>query len=150
MPEVEIISPFDGEAVELERVPDPVFAEKMAGDGIALIPKGDLVVAPVSGILTKIFPGGHAFVVSTAIGAEILVHIGLDTYDLKGHGYTIIAQESQVVAAGDPIIHFDRNEIERLGKNLISPVISIGAGTIIRRRAGIVHAGKDILFFLKL
>lgn len=150
MAEEIIISPFDGEAMDLTFVPDPIFAQKMVGDGMAIIPNGNVAVAPVSGILTKVFPGGHAFVISTLTGADILVHIGLDTVELKGRGFTIITDEGLAIQAGTPVVHFNRSEIEQLGKSLICPIISIGEGTIIRRHAGTVRAGESELFVIAL
>jgi sugar PTS system EIIA component len=150
MADIEILSPFDGEAVELDQVPDPVFAQKMAGDGMAIKPRGEVAVAPVEGILVKVFPGGHAFVVSTPTGVDILVHVGLDTVELKGQGFTIVTPEGQTVQAGTPVVRFNQPEIERLGRNLISPIISISEGTVTRRNSGMVRAGKDVLFVVTI
>src|SRR5579859_2754482 len=141
MAKIEVLAPLDGTVVDLESVPDEVFAQKMAGDGVAIDPSGQLAVAPVAGELVKLFPGGHAFGISSAGDVELIVHLGLDTIELKGQGFENIATEGQVVHAGNPIVRFDRAAIERLGKVMLSPVVSSGAGTIISRATGKVRAG---------
>jgi len=149
MVEIVVLAPLDGTVVELESVPDEVFAQKMAGDGVAIDPSGQVAVAPVAGELVKLFPGGHAFGISTSDGFELIVHIGLDTVELKGDGFENIATEGQLVQAGTPIVRFDRATIERKGKVMLSPVVSSGSGTIVRRASGVVRAGQDILFVLQ-
>ena len=150
MAEIHVLAPLDGTVVDLESVPDEVFAQKMAGDGVAIDPSGQLAVAPVTGDLVKLFPGGHAFGIATAEGVELIVHIGLDTVELKGEGFGNIATEGQQVQAGTPIVRFDRAAIERTGKVMLSPVVSSGAGTIVRRATGTVRAGRDVLFTLEI
>jgi PTS system glucose-specific IIA component len=150
MTQVQILAPLDGKVVELENVPDEVFAQKMAGDGVAIDPSGQVAVAPVSGTLVKLFKGGHAFGISTPEGVDIIVHIGLDTVELKGQGFQNIATEGQQIKAGTPIVRYDRPTIERLGKVMLSPVVSSGAGTVIRRSSGTVRAGKDVLFVVEV
>lgn len=150
MTEIHILAPLDGTVVELENVPDEVFAQKMAGDGVAIDPSGRVAVAPVSGDLVKLFPGGHAFGISTSDGVELIVHIGLDTVELKGQGFENIASEGQQVQAGTPIVRFDRATVERTGKVMLSPVVSSGAGTVVRRASGTVRAGRDVLFVLEV
>jgi len=150
MAKIEVLAPLDGTVVDLESVPDEVFAQKMAGDGVAIDPSGRVAVAPVTGNLVKLFPGGHAFGISTGDGVELIVHIGLDTVELKGEGFENIATEGQVVQAGVPIVRFDRATVERRGKVMLSPVVSSGAGTIVRRASGTVRAGRDVLFVLEV
>lgn len=150
MTEIHVLAPIDGTVVALENVPDQVFAQKMVGDGVAIDPSGQLAVAPVAGNLVKLFPGGHAFGISTKEGVELIVHIGLDTVELNGEGFENIAREGQKVKAGTPIVRFDRATIERTGKVILSPVVSSGNGTIVRRASGTVRAGRDILFVLQV
>jgi len=150
MAKIDVLAPLDGTVVDLESVPDEVFAQKMAGDGVAIAPSGQLAVAPVTGDLVKLFPGGHAFGIAMNGGVELIVHIGLDTVELKGEGFENIATEGQVVKAGTPIVRFDRATIERAGKVMLSPVVSSGAGTIVRRASGMVRAGRDVLFVLEV
>jgi len=150
MAEIDVLAPLDGTVVELESVPDEVFAQKMVGDGLAIDPSGAVAVAPVSGTLVKLFPGGHAFGIATSDGVELIVHLGLDTIELKGEGFENLAVEGQVVSAGMPIVRFDRAVIERMGKVMVSPVVSTGSGTIVYCAAGVVQAGRDVLFVLKV
>ena len=150
MAEVYVLAPIDGTVVDLENVPDEVFAQKMVGDGLAIDPSGAVAVAPVAGDLVKLFPGGHAFGIAMSNGVELIVHLGLDTIELKGQGFQNIATEGQAVQAGDPIVRFDRATVERLGKEMISPVVSSGEGTITRRASGTVKAGRDVLFVLEI
>lgn len=150
MATIEVLAPLDGMVVDLERVPDEVFAQKMAGDGVAIDPSGEIAVAPVAGNLVKLFPGGHAFGIATDNGVELIVHIGLDTIELQGQGFENIAIEGQQVQAGTPIVRFDRTMVERLGKVILSPVVSSGAGRILRRASGTVRAGRDVLFVLEV
>jgi len=150
MTKIDVLAPLDGKVVELENVPDEVFAQKMAGDGVAIAPSGEVAVAPISGTLAVLFPGGHAFGISTEDGVELIVHIGLDTVELKGQGFQNIATQGQAVQAGTPIVRFDRATVERLGKEMISPVVSSGSGTIVHRASGTVRAGHDVLFVLEV
>ncbi|HLJ33232.1 MAG TPA: PTS glucose transporter subunit IIA [Ktedonobacteraceae bacterium] len=150
MAKIEVLAPLDGIVVPLEDVPDEVFAQKMAGDGVAIDPSGGVAVAPVTGNLVKLFPGGHAFGISMSGDVELIVHIGLDTVELKGQGFENIATEGQKVRAGTPIVRFDRATIEHTGKVMLSPVVSSGAGTIVRRASGTVRAGRDVLFVLEV
>lgn len=150
MAKIHVLAPLDGMVVDLESVPDEVFAQKMAGDGVAIDPSGGLAVAPVTGDLVKLFPGGHAFGISTAGDVELIVHIGLDTVELKGEGFENIASEGQKVQAGTPIVRFNRATVEHRGKVMLSPIVSSGAGTIVQRASGTVRAGRDILFVLEV
>ena len=150
MAEIPVLAPLDGLVIELEQVPDEVFAQKMVGDGLAIDPQGAVAVAPISGKLIKLFPGGHAFGIAAEQGIELIVHLGLDTIELEGEGFTRIATEGQMVRMGEPIVRFDRLTIERTGKVMLSPVVSTGEGTITRRTSGTVKAGQDILFVLNV
>lgn len=150
MAKIHVLAPLDGTVVDLEAVPDEVFAQKLAGDGVALDPSGNIAVAPIAGTLVKLFPGGHAFGIAARDGIELIVHLGLDTIELKGQGFENLASEGQEVKAGTPIVRFDRPTIERAGKVMLSPVVSSGAGTVVRRASGTVQAGRDILFVLEV
>lgn len=147
---IHVLAPLDGTVIDLESVPDEVFALKMAGDGAAIDPTGKVALAPVAGQLVKLFRGGHAFGIAAAQGVELIVHLGLDTVELEGKGFEKIAVEGQTVRAGDPIVSFDRATIEAAGKVILSPVVSPGNGRIVQRASGTVRAGQDILFTLEV
>ncbi|GCE49250.1 PTS system glucose-specific IIA component [Thermosporothrix hazakensis] len=150
MAEIRVLAPIDGTVVELENVPDEVFAQKMAGDGVAIDPSGNTAVAPISGTLVKLFDTGHAFGMATGEGAELIVHIGIDTVELEGEGFSKIATEGQQVQAGTPVVTFNRATIERNGKAAVCPIVSSGVGKVIYRASGTVRAGKDVLFILEV
>lgn len=118
-----IISPADGDVIALSDVPDEVFSQKMAGDGIALIPRSNTFIAPVAGTITKIFATNHAFSIQTKLGTEVMVHIGLDTVELQGEGFKRLAQEGESVTAGKPIVSADLEFIESKGKEIVTPVV---------------------------
>ncbi|MDA9556261.1 PTS glucose transporter subunit IIA [Vibrio sp.] len=124
---INIIAPLSGEIVNIEDVPDVVFAEKIVGDGIAIKPTGDKMVAPVNGTIGKIFETNHAFSIESEDGIELFVHFGIDTVELKGEGFNRIAEEGQEVKAGDTIIEFDLAKLEALqeakGKSTLTPVV---------------------------
>jgi glucose-specific phosphotransferase system IIA component len=119
-----ILAPISGEAVPLSEVPDEVFATGVAGQGVAIVPSGSGdAVAPVSGRLVKLFEGGHAFGIETADGIEMIVHIGLDTVEMEGGGFTKLAAEGDDVEAGQPIVRYDLEAIVGAGYDPITPVV---------------------------
>ncbi len=130
-----ITSPLRGWATTLDSVPDPVFAQRMMGDGVAIQPLGDTVVAPFDGEVVTLHDAGHAVSLRSAEGAEVLIHIGLDTVMLKGEGFTPLVAIGQTVARGDPLIRFDLDAVALAATSLITPVIVTNAEafTISRR-----------------
>lgn len=121
--ELNLVAPVSGKTLPLSEVPDPVFAQKMAGDGLAIIPEDDLIVAPVDGELILIFSTKHAFAMKTDDGIEVLVHIGLDTVTLNGEGFEQLIEAGKRVKAGTPIIKINREFIKSKDLSLISPVL---------------------------
>ncbi|WP_313127582.1 PTS sugar transporter subunit IIA [Proteiniclasticum ruminis] len=118
-----LVAPISGKTVDITTVPDAVFAEKMAGDGLAIDPTGDTVVAPADGELTMLFGTKHAFGMTLGKGVQILVHIGLDTVSLNGEGFTALKNQGDMVKKGEPIVKIDRELIQGKGLSLITPVI---------------------------
>ena len=118
-----LVAPNSGKTVDITTVPDAVFAEKMAGDGLAIDPTGDTVVAPADGELTMLFGTKHAFGMTLDKGVQILVHIGLDTVSLNGEGFTALKNQGDMVKKGEPIVKIDRELIQGKGLSLITPVI---------------------------
>ncbi len=121
--EVEIYAPISGEIVNIEDVPDVVFSEKIVGDGIAVRPIGNKIVAPVDGVIGKIFETNHAFSMESKEGVELFVHFGIDTVELKGEGFTRIAQEGQSIKRGDTVIEFDLPLLESKAKSVLTPIV---------------------------
>lgn len=118
-----LVAPISGKTVDITTVPDAVFAEKMAGDGLAIDPTGDTVVAPADGELTMLFGTKHAFGMTLDKGVQILVHIGLDTVSLNGEGFTALKNQGDMVKKGEPIVKIDRELIQSKGLSLITPVV---------------------------
>ncbi|MGL4712253.1 MAG: PTS glucose transporter subunit IIA, partial [Shewanella sp.] len=104
---IKVYAPVSGDIVAIEKVPDVVFAEKIVGDGIAIAPKGELILAPIDGTIAKIFETNHAFSIESPQGLELFVHFGVGTVELRGKGFKRLAQEGQEVKVGDPILSFD-------------------------------------------
>ncbi len=143
-----IYAPVDGIIVPLEEVPDPVFAEKTVGEGVALIPAGDTLRAPADGYIGSIPPANHAFTMLALDGLEIFVHLGIDTVNLKGEGFTRIAEPGARVKKGDVVIRFDLDAIKDKVPSVITPVVvsnleEFGPMTCSK---GMVRAGEDVLF----
>ena len=107
-----IKAPLDGFIFPLEQVPDPVFSQKMVGDGISIDPTGQLLCAPCDGLILQVHRAGHAVTLTTAAGLELMIHIGLDTVQLKGEGFTPKVAQGQAVKTGDPLIEFDADLLE--------------------------------------
>ena len=118
-----LVSAVAGKSIPLSEVPDPVFAQKMAGDGIAIDTTGDTIVAPADGELTLVFNTKHAFAMTLENGVELLVHIGIETVSLNGEGFEQLAEQGAKVKAGDPIIKIDREFIKSKGLHLTTPVL---------------------------
>ena len=120
---LKFVSPVNGKTLSLSEVPDPVFAQKMAGEGLAIMPEDDVIVAPADGEISLVFNTKHAFAMKLDNGIEILVHIGLETVTLNGEGFEQLAEAGNKVTAGTPIIKVDREFIKSKGLPLIIPVL---------------------------
>ncbi len=127
----EVYSVADGQVVALEQVKDPVFAQKMMGDGFAVEPANGNIVSPVSGTVSSIFPTKHALGLVTEPGLEVLVHIGLDTVSLEGKPFTVHVAEGQKVAAGDLLVTADLDAIRAAGRET-STVVVFTNGDVIK------------------
>lgn len=120
---IELVAPVSGELVALEQVPDEAFASGAVGGGVAILPASNIVVSPAAGTLIKIFNTDHAFCLETEDGAEIVVHMGIDTVALAGQGFTRLAEEGATVVAGQPILEMDLVYLEANVRSMISPVL---------------------------
>lgn len=108
-------SPISGQLIPLSEVNDKVFSQKMMGDGFAIIPTDDTICAPFSGTVSFCFPTKHAIGIKTIDGKEILIHIGIDTVELKGEGFQAFVAENNKIKQGDKMIKMDRNFIKEKG-----------------------------------
>lgn len=147
-----IKAPLTGEIVPIEDVPDPVFADKVVGDGIAINPTGNRMVAPCDGTIGKIFETNHAFSMETADGVELFVHFGIDTVELKGEGFKRIASEGQDVKAGETIIEVDLEFLRKNAKSVITPVVISNMDDVasLDKASGAVEEGRDTLLSLRM
>jgi glucose-specific phosphotransferase system IIA component len=145
---VSIRAPFTGRVIPLSEVPDPVFAQKMVGDGAAVIPESDVLLAPVTGTLTHLFPTGHAAGITTEDGLEILVHIGINTVELKGDGFTLLSNRGERIEAGKPIIRIDLEKLRRTANSMVTPVVVTNMEKVEQIKPAepsVVRAGADVL-----
>ena len=126
----EVYSVADGQVVALEQVKDPVFAQKMMGDGFAVEPANGNIVSPVSGTVSSIFPTKHALGLVTEAGLEVLVHIGLDTVSLEGKPFTVHVAEGQKVVAGDLLVTADLDAIRAADRETSTVVVFTNAEAI--------------------
>lgn len=140
-----VVSPLTGTVVDLGDVDDPVFSGRVMGDGVAVSPSDERVLAPVDGTIERLFPGGHGMAFSTVDGVEVLVHVGLETVKLEGDGFTVHAAQGDRVAAGDLLVTIDLKRLGELGVDAVSPVVVISAHTVRALTSGTVNAGDPLL-----
>lgn len=148
-----LLAPVSGKTVPLESVPDPVFAQKTVGDGIAIAPSSAVLCAPCAGKISTIHSAHHALTLSTNDGIDILMHIGLDTVMLKGEGFEVFVIKGQSVEAGQPLIAFKREILESRGKSLLTEIVVAS----LEKTDGLkpyvnqdVTVGKDTILEVKL
>lgn len=110
-----VCSPINGVVKKLEEVNDEVFAGKMMGEGVAIMPSGSVVYSPIKGKVSVVFPTGHAFGLIGEDGVEVLIHIGIDTVELNGEGFDIKIEANQDVEIGTPLVTCDFSLIEGKG-----------------------------------
>lgn len=149
--DVDIYAPITGELINIEDVPDVVFSEKIVGDGVAIHPTGEYIVAPADGVINKIFATNHAFSMTTKEGVELFVHFGIDTVELKGDGFKRIARENQHVKRGDVILELESEKLKQAAKSILTPVVIANMEEIqhIEKKSGGVIAGESVILRLK-
>lgn len=121
-----IMLPIDGELKSLEETPDEAFSKGSVGPGFLIIPEKGEVYAPFSGTINVLFPGGHALGLKDANGLDILIHIGVDTVDLKGEGFTTHVNKGDYVKKGAHLVSFDIDAIKDKVPSIASPVVFPG------------------------
>ncbi|MEX7630491.1 N-acetylglucosamine-specific PTS transporter subunit IIBC [Serratia marcescens] len=144
-----LVAPVTGEVVALDQVPDEAFASKAVGDGLAIRPTDNIVVAPADGTVVKIFNTNHAFCLETDKGAEIVVHMGIDTVALEGQGFKRLVEEGAEVKAGQPILELDLDYLNANARSMISPVVVSNADDyagLAALASGSVVAGQTKLY----
>jgi PTS system N-acetylglucosamine-specific IIC component len=147
-----LVSPVTGDVVALDQVPDEAFASKAVGDGVAVKPTDKTVVSPAAGTIVKIFNTNHAFCLETEKGAEIVVHMGIDTVALNGQGFTRLVEEGAEVVAGQPVLEMDLDFLNANARSMISPVVCSNiddfSGLVIKAQGQVV-AGVTPLYEIK-
>lgn len=120
---VELFSPFNGKVINVSEVPDPVFSEKMMGDGFAVIPSDGRLVSPVKGKILQVFLTKHAICIETPEGLEMIIHVGLDTVELNGQGFDVAVKDGDNVEVGDLLSNIDLDFLKKNNKEVVTPVL---------------------------
>lgn len=144
-------APVIGEAVPINQVSDPTFGEELLGKGIAIKPSVGKVVAPCDATVDTMFETGHAVSLVAEFGAEILIHVGLDTVNMKGQGFTIYCQNGDKVKKGDLLIEFDIDAIKAAGYDTITPVVICNSDEYptFKTHTGSVEHGDPVIELAK-
>ncbi|QCI19647.1 MAG: PTS glucose transporter subunit IIA [Buchnera aphidicola (Brevicoryne brassicae)] len=147
---ITIIAPLSGDIVKIEDVPDLVFSKKIVGDGIAIKPSGNKILAPVNGTIGNIVETMHAFSIISEDQVELFVHFGIDTVKLKGQGFKKMVENNQKVKIGDEIIELDLDFLIEKSKSILTPVVvsNVEKFQKIKKFSGNVIAGKTIIMSL--
>lgn len=148
----DIVMPVNGELMDISNVPDPVFAERMTGDGFAVLPHEGVIASPVYGKVFNVFPSKHAIGIMSDGGKEVLVHIGVNTVKLKGQGFSILVKEGDLVAAGQPIMEVDLSYVKEHAPSIISPIVfsNLPEGAEVKlNKTGILPSGEGSIVTIK-
>lgn len=139
-----IVSPTNGELLAITKVPDEVFSTKMMGDGFAIKSSDGIIVSPVDGKIGVVFETKHAIIIESKEGKEILIHLGIDTVNLKGEGFEVFVNVGDEVKAGDKLVKMDLPFIEANAKSSISPIIftNLESNESIKVTEGAVKASE--------
>ncbi|MBU5468641.1 PTS glucose transporter subunit IIA [Virgibacillus sp. MSJ-26] len=125
---LEIYAPLNGKVVKLEDVPDPVFNQKMMGEGIAIMPSEGKVVSPVEGKIVQVPESKHAVGIEATDGTEILIHVGLETVALKGEGFTVNVAAGDKVSVGNQLMKFNLDYIKEHASDSVTPIVITNSG----------------------
>lgn len=142
-----VLAPVDGVATPLSEVSDPVFAQGMLGPGMAVKPSGDVIYAPVTGTVAAAVATGHAIGITSDDGMEVLIHVGVDTVEMRGDGFTVLVGQDERVVAGTPLIVFDREKICAAGHDdIVMTSVTNASGEVFPAAApgADVCAGKPL------
>lgn len=149
--ELSILSPMDGQAKALKDVPDEAFSEKLLGDGAAVFPDSGTIYSPVSGVVADITDTKHAFCITSEDGTDVLLHVGINTVNLKGEGFTVFVKSGDSVKAGEKLAEVDLKLLEQHGLAFDTPVLLTEPEhyEILRVSEGKLKGGTDVLFTYK-
>ena len=146
-PQVELLAPLSGVLMALDNVPDPVFASRLIGDGLCIDPTSQVLCAPLAGVVSNLQHTGHAISITAADGVQVLLHIGLDTVNLGGKGFTALVEEGQQVTAGQALIEFDADYIALHARSLLTLMLVVSGEPFVAPSAGsvLVETGQPLL-----
>lgn len=149
---VSLIAPISGHLVPIEQVPDPVFAQKMVGDGVSIDPISQSLLAPYDGEVIQLHPSNHAVTLKTAEGLEVLMHIGLETVGLRGKGFTPKVKVGDRVKMGDTLIEFDADYVATHARSLLTQIVITNSDRVVKfdPNSGNVTAGREVILNLSL
>ncbi len=149
---LELIAPISGEIYPLDQVPDPVFAQKMVGEGFAIEPTENTLYAPCDGVISHIHKSQHAIRVTSPSGVEVLMHVGLDTVKLRGEGFSVNVKEGEQVSVKQPLMTFDADTVSLKAKSLMTEIIIMNSERVaeFNWQTGKVRGGVDLSLSLSL
>lgn len=142
---LELLAPLSGMLLALDQVPDPVFSSRMIGDGLCIDPTSQTLCAPLAGTISNIQDTGHAVSVTDDNGVQVLMHIGLDTVNLAGKGFTRLVEEGQRVTAGQPLIEFDADYVALNARSLLTLMLVVSGEPFSLLASGLVEPGQPLL-----
>ncbi|MQT73626.1 glucose PTS transporter subunit IIA, partial [Pseudomonas helleri] len=145
--QLELLAPLSGVLMPLEQVPDPVFSSRLMGDGLCIDPTSQVLCAPLAGVISNLQHTGHAVSITDASGVQVLLHIGLDTVNLGGQGFTCLVEEGQQVVAGQALIEFDADYVAQHARSLLTLMLVASGESIIDVSGSevLVEAGQPVL-----
>ncbi|NVZ25979.1 phosphoenolpyruvate--protein phosphotransferase [Pseudomonas gingeri] len=146
-PSLELLAPLSGLLMPLERVPDPVFSSRLIGDGLCIDPTSSVLCAPLAGVISNVQDSGHAISITDERGVQVLMHIGLDTVNLAGKGFTARVREGEQVQAGQVLIEFDADYLALHARSLLTLVLVVSGEpfTLLVPDDGLVESGQPLL-----
>ena len=146
------VAPLDGEIIELCKVPDQVFSQKIMGDGFAIEPINGHIISPVDGVITSLLDSKHAVAITADNGLEIIVHFGMDTVNLQGQGFTALIKQGDKVKAGQPLLKIDFDGVKAKVPSVVTPIVftNLPAGkTVCIHDGQIVKRGETGFIIIK-
>ena len=142
---LELLAPLSGVLLALDTVPDPVFASRVIGDGLCIDPTSQTLCAPLAGVISNIQDSGHAVSITDDHGVQVLLHIGLDTVNLAGQGFTRLVQEGQRVTAGQALIEFDADYVALNARSLLTLMLVVSGEPFTVLADDLVEVGQPLL-----
>ncbi|MGH8331827.1 MAG: PTS sugar transporter subunit IIA, partial [Pseudomonas sp.] len=145
--QLQLHAPLSGVLMPLDLVPDPVFSSRMIGDGLCIDPTSTTLCAPLAGVVSNVQASGHAVSITDENGVQVLMHIGLDTVNLAGKGFTRLVEEGQQVDVGQALIEFDADFVALNARSLLTLMLVVSGEpfTWLTPETGLVDSGQPLL-----